>query len=301
LEFTILGTGSATLQLTRFPSAFVLSVDNECILIDCGEGTQHQILKYKIKHTRIRTILISHLHGDHYFGLIGLISSWSLNKRTEPLTLIGPPGLLEIISIQLKYSGTILSFKVDFIETKSTVSEVIYENDLFFVTTIPLIHRVPCNGYLVTRKGSERKIIKERIPEDFPLPYFKKLKDGEDIFDELSGKLFKNSELTTEGDPEVKVAYCSDTAYFEEVIPIIEGADLLYHEATFTNELIERAKSTFHSTAGEAALIAKKAQVKQLVIGHYSSRYKELDGHLSEAKDIFEATLLAEEGLTVKV
>ncbi len=217
------------------------------------------------------------------------------------MTLIGPPGLGEIISVQLKHSQAVLTYPLHFIETRPDVSETVYDTDLFTITTIPLTHRIPCNGYLITRKAGERKMIKESIPEGFPLAYFNKLKKGEDVFDEFSGKWFRSSEMTLEGEPEVRMAYCSDTAYSEEVIPLIKGADLLYHEATFTEELIEWAAKTCHSTARDAARIAKKAEVKCLIIGHYSSRYKELDGHLLQASEVFEPTLLAEEGKTYAV
>lgn len=296
LEFTIFGTGSANPQLNRHPSAYLVRIENEYILIDCGEGTQYRLLEYKLRSSRLRHILISHLHGDHYFGLIGLLSSFNLSRRVEPLTLIGPPGLAEIITIQLKYSHTALHFPIHFIETNPEKSELIYSSPLFSVTTFPLVHRVPCNGYLIATMPTKRKIIKERLPENFPIPYIHLLKDGKDVVDELSGVTYRVEDFTVEGDPIKKVAYCSDTAYHEAIIPIIEGADLLFHEATFVNKDADRAAMTFHSTAEQAAIIAKKAAVKQLIIGHYSSRYKELETHLSEAQVIFPNTSLAFEG-----
>lgn len=301
IDFTVLGTGSANPQLNRNPSAYLISMENEYVLIDCGEGTQYRLLEHHVKHTKLRHILISHLHGDHYFGLIGLLSSLNLNRRTEPMTLIGPPGLDEILTLQFKHSQTALNFPVHFIETDPTTSGVVYEHPLFSVTNVPLVHRVPCNGYVITTKPSLRKMRKDKMPDNFPVPYIVKLKNGEDVTDELTGYEYKVSEMTTSGKPPKKIAYCSDTAYYEGVIPIVSGADLLFHEATFTNENEKRAEATFHSTARQAAIIAQKANVKTLVIGHYSSRYKETETHLAEAKEIFENTILGNEGLTLEL
>lgn len=296
MDFKILGTGSATPQLNRHPSAFLVSIANDLILIDCGESTQHRFLEHKVKIGRLKFILISHLHGDHYFGLIGLLSSMSLSKRTESLTIIGPKGLDEILTTQFKYSQTFLNFQIIFISTDATTSEDIFENELLTIKTIPLSHRIPCCGYLITQKEAKRNIIKDKLPENFPIAYIKQLKEGNDVFDELSGINYSVSEYTLEGDGAKSLAYCSDTAYLESIVPLISKVDLLYHEATFGDELLDRAISTFHSTASQAATIAKSAKVKKLVIGHFSSRYKTLDGHLSEAKAIFDETYLAEEG-----
>lgn len=301
LELTVFGTGSANPQIDRNPSAYLFSIENEYILFDCGEGTQYRFLEYKVKHTRLRYILISHLHGDHFFGLIGLLSTFNLNQRSEPITVIGPKGLQEIIELQLKYSLTKLHFELMFIETNPTISEQIYETSNFTIQTIPLVHRVPCTGFLLKTKPSKRKIIKEKISENFPVPYILKLKDGINVTDELSGETYTVEEFTTEGTPSKSFAYCSDTAYEPSIIPIIKGADLLFHEATFTTEHAQRAAQTFHSTAQQAAEIALSASVKQLLIGHYSSRYKELETHLNEAKAVFENTLLATEGLSIKI
>lgn len=298
IELLVLGTGSATPQITRHPSAYLLCVENEYFLIDCGEGTQFRLLEYKIKHTRIRNIFISHLHGDHYFGLVGLISSWNLNHRTEDLTIFGPQGLNEIITVQLKYSQTVLNFKLNFVETTPSKSSLVLDHPLFTVETIPLFHRIPCNGYVFRGKSSKRKILKEKLPENFPIPYIHQLKDGQDVYDELSDKTYLASDYTTEGSTSKSFAYCSDTAYHESVIEHVKNVDLLYHEATFTNEHEARAIKTNHSTARQAAIIAHQAGVKKLVIGHYSSRYKDLDIHLAEAKEVFEDSHLAIEGKT---
>jgi ribonuclease Z len=296
LEFRILGTGSATPQLQRSPSAFVVTIDNFLILIDCGEGTQFRLLQYKIKISRLRYILISHLHGDHYFGLIGLLSSLNLQRRTEQLDIFGPQGLDEIIYLQLKYSGTILNFKLEFHITNPSDFEEILDNDCLKINTFPLKHRIDCTGFLITKKSSKRKIIAEKLPDNFPVTFFKMLKDGKDIYDQFSGKTYKNQDYTLEGNHEKRLAYCSDTIFDESIAENIKNVDLIYHESTFLEEQAERAKFTFHSTAMQAATIAKISNSKRLVIGHFSSRYKSSEQFLVEAKSIFEDSFLAQEG-----
>lgn len=296
MEFRILGTGSATPQLQRSPSAFVVSIDNFLILIDCGEGTQFRLLQYKIKISRLRYILISHLHGDHYFGLIGLLSSLNLQRRTEQLDIFGPQGLDEIIYLQLKYSGTILNFKLEFHITNPSDFEEILDNDCLKINTFPLKHRIDCTGFLITKKSSKRKIIAEKLPDNFPVTFFKMLKDGKDIYDQFSGKTYKNQDYTLEGNHEKRLAYCSDTIFDESIAENIKNVDLIYHESTFLEEQAERAKFTFHSTAMQAATIAKISNSKRLVIGHFSSRYKSSEQFLVEAKSIFEDSFLAQEG-----
>lgn len=296
MNLLVLGTGSATPTLDKNPSAYLLSVDNEQFLIDCGEGTQFRLLENKIKHTRIRHIFISHLHGDHYFGLIGLISSLNLNRRTEDLTIFAPRGLAEILTIQMKYSDTFLNFKIHFVEVNTTQNQVILDTPLLTVETLPLIHRIACCGYLFRKKAAKRKILADKLPENFPIPYIKMLKEGLDIEDELTGNIYKNEEFTVEGNASKSFAYCSDTAFNEKLIPQISNVDMIFHEATFADEELKRAIQTNHSTARQAATIAKEANVGKLIIGHYSSRYKTLDAHLSQAKEIFENTHLAIEG-----
>jgi ribonuclease Z len=296
LEFRILGTGSATPQLQRNPSAFVVTIDNFSILIDCGEGTQYRLLEYKVKISRIRYILISHLHGDHYFGLIGLLSTLNMQKRTEPLVIYGPKGLDEIISLQLKYSGTILNFKLNFSVTNPTGFNEILNTATIQIKTFPLKHRIDCTGFLLTKKKSNRKILADKLPENFPATYYKMLQEGQDVKDELTGITHINAEYTTDGCPEKRLAYCSDTIYDETIIDYIKDVDLLYHEATFLTEHAERAKLTFHTTAAQAASIAQKANVKRLLIGHFSSRYKTTEDFLAQARAIFSDTTLSEEG-----
>jgi ribonuclease Z len=300
-DFLVLGTGSATPVLNRNPSAFLLSIENEAFLIDCGEGTQYRLLEHKVKSTRIRHIFISHLHGDHYFGLIGLISSWSMNQRKEDLTIFAPRGLSEILTTQFKYSDTRLQFRVNIIETDTENAKHILETNLVEVETIPLHHRIPCCGFLFRSKTSKRKIVAENLPPNFPIPYLKMLKDGLDIYDELTGITYLNTDYTTNGGVPKSFAYCSDTAYNEAKISQLHNIDTIYHEATFAETDLKRAIYTNHSTAKQAASIAKKINAKQLIIGHYSSRYKTLDDHLSEATSIFKNSFLAEEGKVFRI
>ncbi len=300
-DFLVLGTGSATPVVNRHPSAFLLSIENESFLIDCGEGTQYRLLEQKVKSSRIRHIFISHLHGDHYFGLIGLLSSWSMNQRKEDLTIFAPRGLDEILTAQFKHSDTRLHYKINFVETNTENAYPLLNTNLVSVETIPLHHRIPCCGFLFRSKASKRKIVVENLPANFPIPYLKMLKDGLDIYDELSGITYKNEDYTTVGGTSKSFAYCSDTAYNELKINQLKNIDSIYHEATFTDSELKRAEQTNHSTARQAAMIAKQTNAKQLIIGHYSSRYKTLDSHLSEAKEVFENTFLAEEGKTYKI
>jgi ribonuclease Z len=296
LEFRILGTGSATPQLQRNPSAFVVTIDNFLILIDCGEGTQYRLLEHKVKISRLRYILISHLHGDHYFGLIGLLSTLNMQKRTEPLVIYGPNGLDEIIGLQLKYSGTILNFKLNFSVTNPTGFNEILNTETIQIKTFPLKHRIDCTGFLLNKKKSKRKILADKLPVNFPATYYKMLQEGNHVEDEFSGITYINEEYTTEGCPEKRLAYCSDTIYDETIIDYIKDVDLLYHEATFLAEHAERAKLTFHTTAAQAASIAQKANVKRLLIGHFSSRYKTTEDFLTEARAVFSDTTLSQEG-----
>ncbi len=300
-EFLVLGTGSATPVTNRHPSAFLLSIENESFLIDCGEGTQYRLLENKVKSTRIRHIFISHLHGDHYFGLIGLLSSWSMNQRKESLTIFAPRGLAEILTVQFKHSDTRIGYTINFVETDTENINSILDTNLVSVETIPLHHRIPCCGFLFRSKATKRKVLAEKLPENFPIPYIKMLKDGLDISDEFSGGIYLNKDFTTTGSVSKSFAYCSDTAYNELKIKQLQNVDAIYHEATFTDSELKRAEQTNHSTARQAANIAQQSNANQLIIGHYSSRYKVLDNHLTEAQSVFGNTFLAEEGKTYKI
>lgn len=295
MRIKFLGTGSASPHLERHPSACLVSLDNESILIDCGEGTQYRLLQEKSRVSRIRTICISHLHGDHYFGLVGLLSSLSLSQRSEPLLIIGPKPLKEIIEIQLRVAGSKLSYTLDFLDTEDTKEHVVLDNEHFQIISFPLSHRIPCTGFKVVEKKGALKLLRELLPEVFPIPFLVKLKNGEDVVDPISQKVYRSEDYTSPGLPEKSFAYCSDTCYTEKTMQHVKGVDLLYHEATFSNELEKRAKKTFHSTAKEAALIAKGAGVKKLLIAHFSSRYKDLDIFELEAREVFKPTFLVEQ------
>jgi len=296
-EVTILGSSSATPIFNRNPSAQVLNINEHLYLVDCGEGTQQQMLRFDVKGSRIDHIFISHLHGDHYLGLVGLLSSMHLNGRTRPLKLFGPPELMEIINLQLKYSETTLQYAIDFVVT-SREAEVILDNQDITVETIPLDHRIPTTGFLFKQKKRLRKILKEKIEGlDIPVEYYSAIKKGEDYLSP-EGKIYKNGDITVSPDEPKTYAYCSDTLYNENYFKQISNADLLYHEATFLNNMLDRAQSTHHTTALQAGDVAIKTNAKRLLIGHFSARYKTLNELLDEARSVFPDTELAIEGKT---
>ncbi len=295
-NITILGCSSATPTADRHPSSQLLHINENAVLIDCGEGTQNQMIKYHIKYNKIDYILISHLHGDHFLGLPGLLSTMSLNGRQKKLILIGPIALKNVIESLLEVIDTRLQFEVDFIPTDPNLSEMVISTDQIQISTFPLKHRIPCTGFLLKEVKDPRKILVDKCTfHQVPVEYFSILKRGKDYF-KLDGTVIPNSELTSAASIPKSYAYCSDTIYDEDIIPYIQGVDLLYHESTFTEDLIKRAIETYHSTAKQAGTIAQKAHVKQLIIGHFSARYHNLDILLNEAKSVFENTLLAKEG-----
>jgi ribonuclease Z len=300
-ELTILGSSSATPTSKRHPTAQLLNVAERFFLIDCGEATQIQLRRNHIRFQRINHIFISHLHGDHYLGLMGLLSSLHLLGRKNPLHLYHPPGLKMIIEIQLEFSGTILNYPIEWHEHRFDKQEVIFEDELLTVETILLNHRIPCCGFLFREKPRSFSIDREKaVMYKVPLSQMVKLKAGEDAVLE-DGTVVPHAAVT-KGRPEARsYAFCSDTRYDERVIAQVKGVDLLYHEATFLHELLERAKTTHHTTALEAGRVARLAKVKQLVIGHFSVRYHELHPLLEEARIEFPQTLLAEEGTTFQV
>lgn len=301
MKVTILGSNSASPAHDRHPSSQILDVENDYYMIDCGEGTQFQLNTYQVARSRIRAIFISHLHGDHYLGLLGLLTTMSMSNREEPLTVVGPHGLKEIIELQCMYSKTILRFDITYIVFEANVSSLIYEDNKVKVTTIPLMHKVDTSGYLFQEQPKKRNIIKDKIVEfQIPIEKISGIKNGDDLMLE-NGQIIANHELTTAPQKPKSFAYCSDTMYHEPIIPIVEGVDMLYHEATFLEKEIERAEFTKHSTTKDAATIAQKAKVHKLMIGHYSSRYPDLSLLLSETKHYFDNTLLAVEGETYEV
>ncbi|MEJ7779974.1 MAG: ribonuclease Z [Daejeonella sp.] len=300
-EVTILGSSSSTPIFNRNPSAQLLNVNEKFILIDCGEATQNQLLHFGLKASRIDHIFISHLHGDHYLGLVGLLSSLHLNGRTKPIDIFGPPGLIEIIDIQFKHSQTFLRYPLNFRNTNPDIGEKIFENYDIVVESFPLDHRIPCTGFRFTEKQRLRKMIKEKIEEfDIPAEMIPLIKKGQDFTDK-KGKVHLSMDLTVEADRPKVYAYCSDTICSWKYLDFIINADTLYHEATFMHDMLGRAEETFHTTSLQAAGIALKSGAKKLLIGHFSARYKELNPLLEEAKSVFPQTFLATEGITFEI
>lgn len=300
MKVSILGCYSATPRTITNPTSQVLEINNQMYLIDCGEGTQVQLRKHKIKFSRINQIFISHLHGDHFFGLIGLISTFSLLNRPNDLHIYGPKGIKEIILLQIKLSKSYTKYNLFFHELESNKSELIFEDDKIEVYTIPLKHRVYTNGYLFKEKPGLRRInIDAATEKNIDVCYFNKLKQGSDLKKE-DGTVIKNETVTLDPLPTQSYAFCSDTVYNEEIIPIIENVDVLYHESTFLEQDIDKCIPTGHSTAMQAATIAKKAHVKNLILGHYSTRYSDINLFKKEADTIFESTFLADDGLVFK-
>ncbi|MDN3644430.1 ribonuclease Z [Lutimonas halocynthiae] len=296
-RLTILGCHSATPRTLAHTSSQFLEMNNDCFLIDCGEGTQRQLRKYKIKFSKIKHVFISHLHGDHFFGLIGMISTFNLLNRNTALHVYGPKGIKEIILLQLKLSKSWVEYPLHFHELDSKESELILENDKVKVFTIPLTHRIYTNGFLFQEKLQPRKLNMTAIQNhsEIDICDYQNLKDGKNFKNE-DGSIIENSELTTDPPKPLCYAYCSDTAYNEDIIPLISQIDLLYHESTFLEEHAELATKTKHSTAAQAATIAEKAHVKKLLLGHYSSRYASLELFEKEAKKIFSEVALCEAG-----
>lgn len=253
-------------------------------------------MRYQANLHRINHIFISHLHGDHYLGLMGLIFTMHLQKRQSDLHLYSHRGLDEIITTQFKYSHSAPGFKIIFHRLEKDKREIIFEDDKVTVETIPLHHKITCSGFLFREKPKPRRIDKTRLPPGLLLQHMASLKKGEDIVDDEGNLLYKNQDLTLSPRRSRSYAYCSDTAYFEKMIPQIQGVDLLYHESTFTVDESQKAIETKHSTAAQAATIAKKAGAAKLLLGHFSARYKDLTPLLEEAKEIFDNTLLATEG-----
>ena len=297
----ILGANSAAPAFNRNQTSQVLQVHNNYILIDCGEGAQLRMSKARVKLNKINHIFISHLHGDHYFGLVGLISTMHLFGRKEDLNIFCPAALEEIISLQLKHSETVLNFKINYTFIDQMEGDLLFENKNLTVTKFRLNHSIFCCGFLFREQPKPVRINKDKLPDNLSLADIAKLKKGDDIYDDNGKLLYKNSDLTLPPKISRSYAYCSDTKYDESIIPVIKGVDLLYHEATFSKEMEERAGKTFHSTAEQAAKIAKKSKTKKLLIGHYSVRYRELGPLLEEARRIFPETYLAIEGNFIDV
>jgi ribonuclease Z len=296
VKLSILGCYSATPRIIAHTTSQVLETRGHVFLIDCGEGTQIELRKHKIKFNQIKHIFISHLHGDHYFGLIGLISTFNLLNRDTNLHIYGPKGLKEIITLQIKLANSWTNYKLIFHELHSSSSDLIFEDEKISVHTIPLDHRIYTNGFIFKEKPFNRKLDINKVEDlNIDKAYYRKLKQGEDVINE-KGEIIRNELVTLLGRSTKSYAFCSDTAYCESIIPIIFGVDVLYHESTFLEEHANLCFKTKHSTAKQAATIALKANAKQLILGHYSTRYGSINGFKSEASIIFKDVLLSDDG-----
>ena len=271
------------------------------MLIDCGEGTQFRLIEQRIRPGRLRYIFISHLHGDHYFGLAPLLSSLNMGGRTEDLFLFGPRGLDEVLSTIFRVSDSRLGFNLHFQPVDPDHPTFLLDLPLLTVQSIPLQHRIDCTGYLFREKTQKPHLLRHKLPDDTPVAYLKQLKNGEDVLDADGRVLYAAADYTEPGATPRSYAYCSDTRYVDALIPQLHDVDLLYHEATFLEDNAVRAAEVYHSTARQAATIAAKAQVGRLLIGHFSSRYKQFDLFLDEARAVFPETYLAIEGKTMTI
>jgi ribonuclease Z len=296
---TVLGSSSALPTSNRYLTAHVLNVDERFFLVDCGEGTQFQLRKYKARLSRLNHIFITHLHGDHMFGLPGLISTFNLLGRKQELHLYAHTDLEKILTQFLSHFFTHLDFKIVFHTLNQSTKEIIYEDSRMTVESFPLKHRIPTCGFLFREKPRLKNIRKEMIDyHKIPVREIINIKKGDD-FITAEGLMIPNSSLTFEQEPTRSYAFCSDTAYFEDILPILQNVDLLYHEATFSDEDTERATETLHSTASQAATIAKLSNAKKLMIGHFSARYKDIAPLVQQASKIFPDTQAATEGLEI--
>lgn len=300
-ELHILGCGSALPTTRHFPTSQVVNLRDKLFMIDCGEGAQLQFRKSRLKFSRLGHIFISHLHGDHCFGLLGLISTLNLLGRTAELHIHSPKGLEELLAPMLEFFNRQMTYKVLFHEFETKEATVIYEDRSMTVTTIPLRHRMPCCGFLFAEKQRPSHILREMI-DFYQVPVFElnRIKNGADYVTP-EGETISNALLTRPAASPRSYAYCSDTIYMPSIVEQIKGVDLLFHEATFADEDAPRAKETFHTTAAQAADIARQAGVKKLLIGHFSARYEDENVLLQEASAIFPDTQLAKETLCVPV
>jgi ribonuclease Z len=296
MNLTILGCYAATPRTMTNPTSQVLEIKNRMFLIDCGEGTQVQLRKHKLKFSRINHVFISHLHGDHFFGLIGLISTFSLLGRQTDLHVYGPKGIKEVTLLQLKLSASWTSYNLYFHELDSKEPEVIFEDDKVIVSTIPLRHRVYTNGFLFQEKTGDRKLNLDAVNEyGIETCYYNKIKSGSDMTLE-DGRVIPNELLTFDPYPAMSYAFCSDTMYEESIVSVIRDVDVLYHESTFLESEAHYCEKTMHSTAKQAAEIAVKANAKHLILGHFSTRYGSIDPFKQEADEIFSNVHLADDG-----
>ncbi|MEO6330810.1 MAG: ribonuclease Z [Ginsengibacter sp.] len=299
LAVTILGNNSAVPAYDRHPTAQVVQTHENIFLVDCGEGTQMQMDRYKIRRNKINDIFISHLHGDHYFGLIGLLTSMGLSGRINDLYIYGPEQLKSVIDLQLNIANAQLPYVLHFQALGDEI--VLKDGAKVMVECFKVKHRIECWGFIFSEKKKPRKLLPDEINRHkIPITFYENLQQGEDFVDG-NNQVIKNELVTSALAPAKKYAYCADTIYYEPLIEKIKYCDLIYHEATYLDALQKKAFERFHSTAKEAALIAKKAEVKRLLIGHFSSMYETLDDFKAEATSVFEQSELAIEGCTYLV
>ncbi len=296
LAVTILGNNSALSMHDRHQTAQVVTCDEQLFLIDCGESTQNQLHRYKVRKSKINHIFISHLHGDHYYGLAGLLNTYSLTNRKEPLHLYATPILKDIIDLQMKASAS--EFNFDFHFHPITEASILLDLPGITVSCFPVTHKIECWGFLFQEKEKARKIDAVLAEEKgIPKEQFKVLKEGKDVQNE-SGEWISYLEVTSRNIPPKSYAFCADTKYEEKIIPIIQNADLIYHESTYLDDQMEKAEQRFHSTSTQAAKIAQKAKVKRMLLGHFSSKYEDISEFVLQAKQTFENTDVSKEGVT---
>lgn len=300
-SLTILGSSGALPAYGRFPSAQYLVIQNRHFLIDCGEGAQMQLMKYQLPIQKIDHIFISHLHGDHYLGLMGLLFSMHLQRRQTDLHLYSPRGLDDILLLQLKYSKSVLNFEIHFHPFDPGQAVCLHQDEVLTVETIPLRHKLPCAGFLFREKEKPRKLDKAKLQPGILLQHLAQLKTGADVLDARGQLLYRNADFTLPPTPVYSFAYCSDTGWNEPMVEQLRGVSLLYHEATFMDEDKDKAIDTKHSTAADAARMARACDAGKLVIGHFSARYRDLEPLLAEARAVFTNTVLAIEGNTFEL
>ena len=300
-ELVVLGAASATPTSNSYTTSQLLKMREHYFLIDCGEGAQKQLRRSKTKFSRINNIFISHLHGDHFFGLVGLLSSFHLLGRTTPLTIYGPPKLKEIVLTQFRAAGTFTSYPISFVVTQHKVPQVILETDAYTVSSFPLKHRIATTGFKFEEKPLQRGLNKERADElGIPICDYHWIKDGRD-WTAGDGSVVPNVEITFDPPKPLSYAFASDTMYVPETATYVKDTTLLYHESTFCEDKAGRARQTMHSTAKEAAKVASEAGVEHLLIGHFSARYKDFDQFENEAQEVFKFTIRARELHAYKV
>ncbi|AXT55452.1 ribonuclease Z [Aquimarina sp. AD1] len=296
MKVTILGCYSATPRTFTNPTSQVLEINNHIFLIDCGEGTQVELRRNKIKFSRINHIFISHLHGDHFYGLVGLVSTFRMLNRENPLHIYGPKGIKEAITLQLKLSNSWTDYPLHFHELTNTDSELVFEDEKVTVRTIPLQHRIYCNGFLFQEKSGDRKLLMSKVLNyDIDKAYYKSIKKGKDAI-LPNGDVIPNAELTDDPAPVKSYAFCSDTRYDEDKISLLNKVTALYHESTFLESHKHLCQRTGHSTAIEAATIASKADVENLILGHYSTRYDNIEKFKEEASTVFDNVVIGDDG-----